>query len=497
MTRPNILFCLADDAGLHFSAYGCRWVDTPGFDRVAREGLRFQHAYTPSSKCAPSRACILTGRNPWQLEAACQHQSYFPAKFTTSFEALKHAGYFTGYTQKGWAPGDPGTVDGRPRELTGTNYSAIKTTPPTNRISDNDYAANFAAFLDDRPADTPFCFWFGCVEPHRGYEYGSGIRLGGRQPSDVDDLYQIWPDNETVRTDLLDYGYEVEHFDRHLTRMLDLLEARGELDNTVVIVTSDNGMPFPMVKGQAYGYASRLPLAIRWPGGIRQPGRVIDDYVAFTDFAPTFLELADLSPAASGMQPITGRSLLPLFDSPRSGQIDPTRNHALIGKERHDVGRPDDAGYPIRGIFRDGLLYLHNFAPDRWPAGNPETGYLNCDGSPTKTAVIQSRHDPDQHHYWQWAFGKRPAEELFELATDPACTHNLADDPAFTERKTTLRTQLFAELRAQEDPRMFGHGDDFDRYPVVDEASAHFYERFQAGESLNPVWVNPTDFDSS
>ena len=104
--RPNILLAIADDWGFgHASAYGCQWTKTPGFDRVAREGLLFTHAYTPNAKCAPSRACLLTGRNSWQLEAACNHICFFPAKFKTYAEALAEHGYFVGKTTKGWGPG--------------------------------------------------------------------------------------------------------------------------------------------------------------------------------------------------------------------------------------------------------------------------------------------------------------------------------------------------------------------------------------------------------
>ena len=95
--RPNVLFIIADDASRHFGeAYGCQWVKTPNIDRLAKQGLVFDNAYTPTSKCAPSRAAILTGRNPWQLEDAANHQPYFPAKFMAFSEALAKAGIQTG-----------------------------------------------------------------------------------------------------------------------------------------------------------------------------------------------------------------------------------------------------------------------------------------------------------------------------------------------------------------------------------------------------------------
>ena len=180
-SRPNILFCIADDASYpHFGAYGCTWTETPAFDRVAREGILFTNAWTPNAKCAPSRACILTGRNTWQLEAACNHMPYFPVKFRTYAEVLAEHDYFVGKTAKGWAPGVAVDADGNRRQLTGRGFESRREAPPTGGISNTNYAGNFEDFLDARPDGQPFCFWYGCREPHRRYEFGSGVELGGR-----------------------------------------------------------------------------------------------------------------------------------------------------------------------------------------------------------------------------------------------------------------------------------------------------------------------------
>src|SRR5699024_10370514 len=136
-------------------------------------------------------------------------------------------------------------VDGHPRRLVGKPYQQTRTTPPTKYISSDDYAANFKQFLNDRPKDKPFCFWYGSHEPHRGYQWRSGIEKGGMKKSAIDFIPGFLPDNDTVRTDLLDYGFEVEYFDKHLGRMLYLLKKRGELHNTLVVVTGDNGISFP------------------------------------------------------------------------------------------------------------------------------------------------------------------------------------------------------------------------------------------------------------
>jgi N-sulfoglucosamine sulfohydrolase len=494
--RPNILFAIADDASFpHMSAYGTTWVNTPHFDRVGQEGLLFMRAYTPNAKCAPSRSCILTGRNSWQLEEAANHVPFFPAKFKTYPEALGENGYFVGYTGKGWAPGNPGTVNGQRRPLEGKAYNARTTDPPTAFISKNDYAGNFQDFLSQRPAGQPFCFWYGSTEPHRRYEFGSGIEKGGKQLTDIDRVPAYWPPNDTVRTDMLDYAFEIEYFDLHLGRMLQLLEEAGELDNTIVIVTSDNGMPFPRAKGTQYELSSHMPLAIMWKNGIRQPGRRIEDFVSFIDFAPTYLELAGLDPAQAGLQPVTGQSLTDIFYSDKSGQVNPARDHVLIGQERHDVGRPGDVGYPIRGIIRGDYLYLHNYATDRWPMGNPETGYLNTDGGPTKTQVLQSRNQPGQKRYWDQSFGKRSAEELYHLRQDPDCVQNLAGAPEHQGRKQELEGQLVSQLKKQGDPRMFGQGDVFDAYPYAEEATRNFYERYMRGEKVKAGWVEDSDFE--
>jgi len=491
--RPNILFCLADDAGMHFGAYGCSWVNTPAFDRVAREGILFKQAYTCDSKCAPSRAAILTGRNSWQLKDAANHQCYFPAEFKTVFEELSDQGYHVGHTAKGWAPGDPGTVAGEPRRLTGPGYNLASCIPPTDYMNTCDYASNFEAFLDDKPENTPFCFWYGCMEPHRPYEFRSGIEKNHRQPEDIDQVYGIWPDNQVVRTDLLDYGFEIEHFDGHVGRMLATLEERGELENTLVVVTSDNGMPFPRAKGQEYYYSNHLPLAIMWPAHINRPGRTISDRVSFIDFAPTFIECAGIKQDAIGMAPMTGKSLKNIFEADGGDLVDPSRDHVLIGKERHDVGRPGDVGYPIRGIFKGDYLYLHNFEIDRWPAGNPETGYLNCDGSPTKTEILKLRNDPEDGKYWTWSFGKRPTRELYNVQTDPDCLRNLADDPEHQSICESMADQLWQELREQDDPRLIGNGTPLDENPTNEVTLRNLHARILKGEASVPGWVNAED----
>ncbi|UXX80967.1 sulfatase [Reichenbachiella carrageenanivorans] len=490
---PNILFAIADDASwAHMGAYGCDWVKTPGFDRVAKEGLLFMNAYTPNAKCAPSRACILTARNTWQLEEACNHSPAFPKQFASYMEVLGKHGYNTGFTGKGWGPGDAGEIDGKPRLLTGPVFKSKTTKPPTSMMSGTDYAENFDDFLQATSSEKPWCFWYGGHEPHRKYEYGSSISKGGKKLEDIDKVPDFWPDTDSVRTDMLDYAYEIEYFDQHLVKMIDRLDSLGQLDNTIIVVTADNGMPFPRIKGQEYEYSNHLPLAIMWPNGIKKPGRKVEDLVSFIDLAPTFLEAAGVAWSTSGMSESPGKSLITIFSQSVNEVF---RDFVVFGKERHDVGRPQDQGYPIRGITKDGYLFVKNYEPNRWPVGNPETGYLNTDGGATKTFILNMRRNRVDSGYWQMNFGKRPVEELYNIKKDPFCMDNLTDNGDYVHVKHALKEHLFATLREEGDPRVFGQSDYFEKMPY-NGAVQGMYERFMSGEKINTGWVNDSDYET-
>lgn len=451
--KPNILFIIADDASPHFGAYGCSWVKTPNIDRLARSGLVFDNAYTPTAKCTPSRSAILTGRNPWQLEDAANHQSQFPVKFMAFSEALQQGGIRVAGHGKIWGPGSARTADDKPR---------------TFGFGEDASGKGFATFLQKLPAGVPFFYWFGSHNPHRAYKKGSGT-AAGKKLSDIDRVPGIWPDSETVRSDMLDYGLEVEAFDAEVGELLQALDASGEARNTLVIVTSDNGMPFPRSKGHDYDISNREPLVACWPAGIARPGRRVPEFVSFIDFAPTFLELLGVDGAKAGMAPVTGRSFVNLL----RGEADPSRSFVILGRERNDVqarpGTPSGLGYPVRAIREGDWFYIHNFAPDRWPCGNPELGLKDTDASPTKTFIGELG---EQDRFWQMSFGKRPQSELFNLAKDPDCASNLATDEAHAAKATALREKLFAELKKQDDPRVLGKGDVFDNYDSPKAQSA-------------------------
>jgi len=494
--KPNILFCIMDDAGIHNSSYGYNWCQTPAIDKIAENGILFTNAYAPNAKCAPSRSSLLTGRNSWQLEEAANHVVNFPAKFKTFPEVLRANGYVTAKTGKGWGPGDPGMIDGEKRLLIGEAFSDIKVKPWAQNMSNEDYAANFDDFLNGVEEGKPWFFWYGAREPHRRYEYGAGQRVANKELSDIDSVPAFWPDNEIIRNDMLDYALEIEYADSHLGQMIETLEKKGLLENTIIVMTSDHGMPFPRGKAQEYEYSNHIPMVIMWPNGLKNPGRTVTDMVSFIDLAPTFLELAGIPFQKSGMHPSPGKSLTDIIYSNKEGQVNPERDIILIGKERHDYSRPENKGFPIRGIVSEDYMYLYNYDISLWPAGNPEIGYLDIDGSPTKTEVLRQFRKGENDFYWKLSMGKRESnEEFFNVTKDSECMNNLASDPEFSELKQEMKTRMEDMLKDQQDPRMFGNGDIFNSYGYSAPRGWNYYERFMAGEFTieSTGWVNLGD----
>ncbi|WP_194775403.1 sulfatase family protein [Pararhodonellum marinum] len=470
--RPNILIAISDDQSFpHASAYGSKMVNTPAFDRIAHEGILFNNAFVASPGCSPSRAALLTGMNTWQIEEAGTHASSFPLAYMVYPDLLEEAGYFIGYTQKGWAPGN-WEASGRKRNPAGNAFSSLVLEPPFDGIVKTDYAANFKKFLDERPEGKPFHFWYGSSEPHRVYEKGSGLASGKKlEQAEVPDYL---PDTEEIRADLLDYALEIEWFDLHLSKMIALLEELGELENTIIVVTSDNGMPFSRAKANLYEDGIHVPMAIRW-GDQVSGGRIVDDLVSLIDLTPTFLEVAGIGGEVLAV--MEGKSLMNILKSDKQGLVDESRNAVYAARERHSSSRWNNLGYSQRGVRTQHFLYVRNFTPDRWPAGDPQEilsdetlgpmhqAYYDIDAAPTQDFLVEHADDEEYGKYLQLSVAKRPTEELFDIRNDPYCLHNLSDNPEFKSDLLEHRQLLGGYLMKTNDPRVTGNGDIFESYP--------------------------------
>jgi N-sulfoglucosamine sulfohydrolase len=462
--RPNVLFVISDDQSwAHAGAYGCKAARTPAFDRIAREGVLFTYAFAPTPGCSPTRAAVLTGRNNWQIEQAGTHWSSFPRKYEVFPDRLEKAGYFIGMNGKGWAPG---SEEGWERNPAGPKFG------------NNDYSEAFREFLDKRPAEKPFCFWFGSREPHSSViraNLGCGVAAG----YDLDEIEvpPFLPDVPEVRSHIADYLRLIEIYDEHLGRMLTMLEDSGELENTLIIVTSDHGMAFPKAKANLYEYSVRVPLAVRW-GAAVPAGRKVADLVNLIDLTATIYEATGVEPPQT--YPIAGRSLLKTLRGKGEGMVEPERDAVFCGRERHTSARHGNLTYPMRSIRTPEFLYIRNFAPERWPAGAPQplgkngkllpmtdpgAAFADLDPGPAKAFLVENRDHEGHRKLFLGSVGKRPAEELFDIRADPGCLVNLAGDPRHQETRAALAARLEKHLRETGDPRIVGPDPDiFESY---------------------------------
>lgn len=458
--KPNILFAIADDWGWpHAGVYGDPVVQTPAFDRLAGEGVLFNHAYISSPSCTPSRNAVLTGQYHWRLGPGADLWSTLDPATPVYPLLLEDAGYKIGRYRKSWGPGDISNWERHP-------------------VGDDFTEGGFKAFLAEREADQPFCFWLGTSDPHRPYDLGSGLESG----MDLEKirLFDCFPDNEIVRSDVADYYYEVQRFDSLVASAIALLEEIGELENTIIVMTGDHGMPFPRCKSNNYDSGARIPLAVRWGSKVKNPGRVLEDFISTTDLAPTFLDIAGIVIP----EVMTGKSFKDLLFTSEDGLVSTeNRSYILHGKERHVPGQEDNmGGYPVRAIRNHDFLYIRNFKPERWPSGTPNYKEAaipfcwlgDCDNGPTKTYMVENK-DKDELHkmLYDLSFGKRPSEELYDCRKDPEQLVNLADDPEYSAIKEELSSLLLDQLEITGDPRVLGGGDAFDQVPYLGQGPRH------------------------
>jgi N-sulfoglucosamine sulfohydrolase len=495
---PNILLLFADDLGAYASAYADPKhpspndiISTPVFDRIAKEGALFRNAFVSVPSCTPSRAALNTGRHffrngshaqlhyPWRKGAPDPFEDIKGMPLT-----LRNGGYHIGLTYK--LHMRPSIIGGKGNiyDSAGGNlnqYSQFLTKAKDKEAAKQqiirEVRGNFTSFLAKREKGKPFFYSFNPTNTHRQWTLGSGKALWGLNPDDLKGkMPPVLPDEPLIREDMADYLGEGMAFDAACGALIRMVEEMGELDNTIVVISGDHGIPgFPRGKCNVHDLGSRVLLAIRWPEKIAA-GRNVKVPVSLIDIAPTFLAAAGLE----SQDDPNGQSLLPALAP--GGDESKLRSWALIGREVH-VGqaREGNLPYPVRALRTPDFLYVKNFKPDRWPMGDPNKvtadsepsyedlakqthiAFADIDSSPTKAWLVQHRKDPGMKSFVEYAWGKRPAEELYDLAKDPDQMKNVADDPAYAEALAKLRDQLMGELKANDDPRL--DDDAFDRAP--------------------------------
>lgn len=397
--RPNILFLISDDQS--YPDLGCNGntaVHTPNLDRMAAEGMRFENCFVASPQCSPNRSAIFTGCTPHTTSTSRLHTP-MPEWEPSILEPLKQAGYFTGAMRK--------VHQGGEFNKRFDFYSQDRTTP-------------FEKFFDAVPKGRPFWFQAGFTDPHRPYR--PGAFSPPHDPAKVR-VPNFLPDHPEVRKDLGHYYDSIARMDADCGQIFSILEKRGMLENTLIVMTGDNGMPFPRAKGTCYDPGIRVPLLVKWPGRI-QAGTVKRELIAHVDLAPTWLEAAGL-PAPKKMQ---GRSFLPLLTG---GSYQPNEE---VCSERNWHDNFD----PIRSVRTDRYKLIFNAAPHF-----PYRPAWDLADSPSWKAIQElgrrSKLTPGQLRMLD---SNRPMLELYDLQNDPDEFNNLATSSTHREVFDDLTRRL-------------------------------------------------------
>lgn len=400
---PNIVFLFSDDQSMpDLGAYGNSAIHTPNLDRMAEEGIKFNRAYVPTSQCSPTRAAILTGRSPHEVGASRLHVNV-PREVTSLIELLNEKGYFTGAYRKVHQDNIKSEFD---------FYGGRKEALPS--------------FFNERPKDKPFFLWFGSRDPHRPYNSGEYDYLHDPDEVIVPDYL---PDTEAVRKDIANYYNEITRFDRESGEIMKLLEEQGLSENTMVVMSSDNGMPFPRAKATLYEAGIHVPLLIKWPEQV-EGGETSDALVSLTDLTPTWLEAAGIPvPAEMG-----GPSLIPLL----KGDQKEAREYIFAERNWHDNWDP------MRAVVGKRYKLIQNYRPKVKTLHTLDRLY-----SPTWDEFERLNNENKLNDRLQWYFASsKPPVEFYDLENDPGEWNNLATNPEYDSLITEYQ-QILGEWMNQ------------------------------------------------
>ncbi|MEL6107919.1 MAG: sulfatase [Planctomycetota bacterium] len=429
-SRPNLVLMIADDMNWDdCGCYGHPSIRTPNIDRLASEGLRFEHAYLTTNSCSPSRASIITGRYPHNTGAEQLHWP-IPSGTNTFVQRLKTAGYYTAAAGK-WHLGDavrdhfdkiyeastagfvlPSGQDGKPSKMIAAQPSGCE---------------DWEKAIDERDKSKPFFMWLAALDPHR--EYSDRALDPPHMPSDVIVPPHL-PDTPDVREDLRMYYDEIGRLDSYVGKVMAKLSDQGVADNTLVLFISDNGRPFPRDKTTLYDGGIRTPWIVRWPDKITA-GETTDALVSSVDIAATFIELSHGSEQANApgfLSSSEGKSFAHVLrDSTRSH-----RQYAFGEDHWHDY--EDHARCVTDGRFK--LIRNDYVDLPSTPSADAGRGLswqnmlkLNAEGKLKREQKACFR-------------SPRPAWELYDLRRDPGELTNRVDDPAFASVRSRLQKAL-------------------------------------------------------
>ena len=401
--RPNILWLIGEDLGTELGCYGTKEVATPNLDKLAGEGVRYTHCYN-GHVCSPSRSGFMTGMYPITI-GAHNHRTVnkkpLPEGVRVLTDWLRPAGYFTANIKM--LPAACG--------FQGTGKTDWNFTYEGKPFDSNTW--------DDLKAHQPFYAQLNFTETHRTFH---GPKKA--DPAKVE-FPPYYPDHPVTRADWAAYLDDVSELDRKIGLVLQQLERDGLATNTVVIFFGDNGQAH--VRGKQFCYESGLhvPLMIRWPNALTapdwfKPGTVNARLLEGIDLAPTTLAIAGV-PVPPKMQ---GR---PICGEPKQ--------YVFWGRDRCD-----ETVMRIRTVRDNRYRYIKNFTPDTpFLAANAYKERQYPVWNLLKELHAAGTLTPAQEFLCN---PKMPAEELYDLHTDPFEIRNLATLPEHQETMNRLRSVL-------------------------------------------------------
>lgn len=400
---PNFVIFIADDVS--WDDFGCTGnldVQTPRIDALAAEGIQFNQVYLTTSSCSPTRNSIMAGRYPHNTGAAELHTQP-PFEMLSFPELLREAGYYSGHSGKFHM--------GKNSER---GFDVIYRSKED--IGDGG-EASWVKMLRERPREQPFFFWMAALDGHR--PWGPNEFSGTHDPDTLEVPHYL-ADEPGTRRDLAQYYDEVFRFDHHIGQALDELEAQGALDNTVVLVMSDNGRPFPHSKTRLTDRGVKTPFILRWPECVSEPA-TSEALVSVIDIAPTVLELAGIAPKDS----FQGHSFASVIRNPEKS----FRNHVFAEHNWHDYEAHE------RMARKGPYLYIRNARPEL-----PQLGPADSIGSPSHADLVERRKAGRLSAIQADLFrSPRPFEELYDCVADPEQLVNLASVPEYQNVLGELR----------------------------------------------------------
>jgi N-sulfoglucosamine sulfohydrolase len=405
--QPNIVLFIADDVSWNdIGCYGNKAVSTPNIDRIAREGIRFTNAYLTTSSCSPSRTSIISGRYPHNTGSAELHTP-LPAEVSIFPEQLQEAGYYTAQAGK-WHMGE----DAR------RGFDTIHDNGKENGDGGEEM---WLSSLRERSEEKPFFMWFASIDAHR--PWGSNTFSGKNDPGEV-----LTPpflaNTESTKEDLAKYYDEITRFDDYIGKVEAELEEQGVLDNTLIIIMSDNGRPFPRSKTRVYDSGMKTPFIVKWNKGLPQKGVVSSSLISVIDIAPTLLELS----GAEVLPSFQGRSFAKLLENPATE----FRNYVFSEHNWHDHEALE------RMIRAKNYLYVLNLRPN---LSNP--GPADSNRSPSFQDLKDIRDAGKLTAAQADVFiVPRPAEELYDCSKDPMQLVNIASLPEYQSKLENMRQVL-------------------------------------------------------